>query len=324
MNILLTGGAGYIGSHTSLLLIDKGHEVTIVDKLISGNSKLVPKKANFINSDISDEKKIRDLLKKEKFDLIMHFAGLVKVEESLLHPERYKLNNVDKAKTFIKACMECGLNKIIFSSSAGVYGNTPSMEKLNESSELMPTNPYSKTKYEFEKYLLNLSKEKKIKCIILRYFNVAGADEKKRSGLVAKKSNNLIKSICEVATNKRSNIVINGNDYDTQDGTPVRDFIHVTDLAEMHTIAAENLDKKNSEIYNCGYGEGYSVKQVVLEMEKILNRSLNKKIGRRREGDIPYSVADTTKFKKEFDWSPKYNSLNYILKTALEWEKIFE
>ena len=324
MNILLTGGAGYIGSHTSLLLIDKGHEVTIVDNLISGNSKLVPKKANFINSDISDEKKIRDLLKKEKFDLIMHFAGLVKVEESLLHPERYKLNNVDKAKTFIKACMECGLNKIIFSSSAGVYGNTPSMEKLNESSELMPTNPYSKTKHEFEKYLLNLSKEKKIKCIILRYFNVAGADEKKRSGLVAKKSNNLIKSICEVATNKRSNIVINGDDYDTQDGTPVRDFIHVTDLAEMHTIAAENLDKKNSEIYNCGYGEGYSVKQVVLEMEKILNRSLNKKIGRRREGDIPYSVADTTKFKKEFDWSPKYNSLNYILKTALEWEKIFE
>ena len=277
MNILLTGGAGYIGSHTSLLLIDKGHEVTIVDNLISGNSKLVPKKANFINSDISDEKKIRDLLKKEKFDLIMHFAGLVKVEESLLHPERYKLNKVDKAKTFIKACMECGLNKIIFSSSAGVYGNTPSMEKLNESSELMPTNPYSKTKHEFEKYLLNLSKEKKIKCIILRYFNVAGADEKKRSGLVAKKSNNLIKSICEVATNKRSNIVINGDDYDTQDGTPVRDFIHVTDLAEMHTIAAENLDKKNSEIYNCGYGEGYSVKQVVLEMEKILNRSLNKK-----------------------------------------------
>lgn len=324
MNILLTGGAGYIGSHTSLLLIDKGHEVTIVDNLISGNSKLVPKKANFINSDISDEKKIRDLLKKEKFDLIMHFAGLVKVEESLLHPERYKLNNVDKAKTFIKACMECGLNKIIFSSSAGVYGNTPSMEKLNESSELMPTNPYSKTKHEFEKYLLNLSKEKKIKCIILRYFNVAGADEKKRSGLVAKKSNNLIKSICEVATNKRSNIVINGDDYDTQDGTPVRDFIHVTDLAEMHTIAAENLNKKNSEIYNCGYGEGYSVKQVVLEMEKILNRSLNKKIGRRREGDIPYSVADTTKFKKEFDWNPKYNSLNYILKTALEWEKIFE
>ena len=324
MNILLTGGAGYIGSHTSLLLIDKGHEVTIVDNLISGNSKLVPKKANFINSDISDEKKIRDLLKKEKFDLIMHFAGLVKVEESLLHPERYKLNNVDKAKTFIKACMECGLNKIIFSSSAGVYGNTPSMEKLNESSELMPTNPYSKTKHEFEKYLLNLSKENKIKCIILRYFNVAGADKKKRSGLVAKKSNNLIKSICEVATNKRSNIVINGDDYDTQDGTPVRDFIHVTDLAEMHTIAAENLDKKNSEIYNCGYGEGYSVKQVVLEMEKILKHSLNKEIGRRREGDIPYSVADTTKFKKEFDWNPKYNSLNYILKTALEWEKIFE
>ena len=164
----------------------------------------------------------------------MHFAGLVKVEESLLHPERYKLNNVDKAKTFIKCCMECGLNKIIFSSSAGVYGNTPSMEKLNESSELMPTNHTLKQNTNL-KNVVKFIKRKKIKCIILRYFNVAGADEKKRSGLVAKKSNNLIKSICEVATNKRSNIVINGDDYDTQDGTPVRDFIHVTDLAEMHT-----------------------------------------------------------------------------------------
>ena len=324
MNILLTGGAGYIGSHTSLLLIDKGHAVTILDNLISGNSKLIPNKANFLKTDISDEKKIKELLRKKKFDLVMHFAGLVKVEESLLYPDKYKLNNVDKAKTFMNICMECGLNKIIFSSSAGVYGNTSIMKKVNENSELMPTNPYSKTKHEFEKYLLNLSNEKKIKSIILRYFNVAGADEKKRSGLIAKNSNNLIKEVCEVATNKREKIVINGNDYDTQDGTTVRDFIHVTDLAEMHAIAAENIGKKNSEIYNCGYGEGYSVNQVVLEMEKILKHSLSKEIGKRRKGDIPYSVADTTKFKKEFNWNPKYNSLNYILKSALEWEKSFE
>ena len=322
MNILLTGGAGYIGSHTSFLLIDKGHDVTIVDNLIHGSTKLIPKKANFLNADISDEKKIKELLKKKNFDLVMHFAGLVKVEESILFPEKYNHYNVDKAKTFIKSCLEFGLNKIIFSSSAGVYGNLKEMKKVNENSTLMPINPYSETKHKLEKHLLNLSNEKKIKCIILRYFNVAGADEKKRSGPIVKGSNNLIKSICEVATKKRQKIVINGNDYKTKDGTPVRDFIHVSDLAEMHFIAAENISADgNSDVYNCGYGEGYSVNQVVIEMEKILDHDLKKEIGKRRKGDIPYSVADISKFKKKFNWNPKYNNLNYILKSALEWEK---
>ena len=322
MNILLTGGAGYIGSHTTLLLIDQGHKVTVVDNLINGNKKLVSKKAKFLNSDISNEKNINDLLKKEKFDLIMHFAGLVKVEESILNPKKYNEYNVEKGKTFLQVCLDHGLKKIIFSSSAGVYGNTEKMQKVNEESPLMPINPYSETKQKFENYLQDLSSKDLIQTTILRYFNVAGADNKKRSGMLTKGSNNLIKSVCEVATNKRKKLLINGDNYKTEDGTPVRDFIHVSDLAEMHIIAAENMNRNNGlEIYNCGYGEGYSVKQVVSEMEKILKNNLIKEISVRRDGDIPYSVADVSKFKKKFNWKPKFNDLNFILRSSLEWEK---
>ncbi len=324
MNILVTGGAGYIGSNTSHLLIDKGHEVTIVDNLIQGDEKLVPKKANFIKADISDENKIKKLLQ-NKFDLVMHFAGLVKVEESILHPKKYQEYNFEKAKIFLNLCLESDLNKLIFSSSAGVYGQTKEIKKINENDNLNPLNPYAETKYKFERYLLDLVEKKKLQCTILRYFNVAGADEKRRTGLISKGSNNLIKAACEVATKKRKKFIINGDDYGTKDGTPIRDFIHVTDLAEMHFIAAENLlIEQKSEIYNCGYGEGFSVKQVINEIEKILERDLNKEIGSRRAGDIEYSVADVTKFKKKFKWQPKYNNLTLILKSALEWEKVCE
>lgn len=321
MNILLTGGAGYIGSIVGLFLIDKGHEVTVVDNLVTGNQKFIPKKANFLNADIADEKKISDLLKNNKFDLVMHFAGLVKVDESFNFPDKYNLYNVDKAKSFFKSCIEAGLNKIIFSSTAGVYGKLKDNIKLNETDKLDPSNPYAETKLELEKYLLNLKDQNKIKYIILRYFNVAGADKEKRSGLMSKNSNNLIKVVCEVATKKREKIIINGNDYKTNDGTAVRDFIHVSDLADIHLIVAEHLaSNKESGIYNCGYGTGYSVKQVVKTMEQILNKNLNNELGPRRDGDIPYSVANNEKFKNKFNWSPKYNDLNYILSSALNWE----
>ena len=255
----------------------------------------------------------------------MHFAGLVKVEESILHPKKYQEYNFEKAKIFLNLCLESDLNKLIFSSSAGVYGQTKEIKKINENDNLNPLNPYAETKYKFERYLLDLVEKKKLQCTILRYFNVAGADEKRRTGLISKGSNNLIKAACEVATKKRKKFIINGDDYGTKDGTPIRDFIHVTDLAEMHFIAAENLlIEQKSEIYNCGYGEGFSVKQVINEIEKILERDLNKEIGSRRAGDIEYSVADVTKFKKKFKWQPKYNNLTLILKSALEWEKVCE
>ena len=321
MNILITGGAGYIGSNVALLLLDKGYKVTIVDNLLTGSKEIIPLKANFLNSDISDKQKISELFKKNKFDVVMHFAGLVKVEESFKFPEKYNLYNVEKTKIFIDCCIESGLNKIIFSSSAGVYGKSKD-GRVAEKDLLKPLNPYAKSKLEVEQFLLNLSKNNKIKTIILRYFNVAGADKEKRSGMITKKSNNLIKAVCEFALKKRDNFIVNGNDYDTKDGTPIRDFIHVTDLADIHLIAANYLLKElKTDIFNCGYSQGFSVLDVINEIEKITGKKLDYKLGPRRNGDIPISIADTKKFKEKFNWQPKHNSLNYILETALNWEK---
>ena len=319
MNILLTGGAGYIGSHTALSLIDKGHSVTIIDNLITGNKTLIPTKAKHFNFDIADENSIQKILKENKFDLVMHFAGLTRVDESVKYPEKYELHNFEKSKIFFSLCIKNNLKKIIFSSSAGVYGNNNS-SNLIEESELKPINPYAESKYKIENFLI--SKKDKIDYTILRYFNVAGADKGKRSGLIAKSSSNLIKVLCEVAVNKRKKIIINGDDYETKDGTAIRDFIHVSDIADMHVLAASNLLKnRSSNIYNCGYGSGYSVKEVITEMENILKNKLQVEIGPRRPKDIAVSVANSDKFKKEFNWKPSFNNLNIILSSALSWEK---
>ena len=321
MNILLTGGAGYIGSHTSLSLIDGGHSVTIVDNLITGTKKLVPHQAEYYKCDIADKVTIEKILKKKSFDIVMHFAGLTRVDESVKFPERYELNNFQKSKNFFNICFENNIKKIIFSSTAGVYGDSD-VEYVKETDSLKPINPYAKSKCKIEEFLIESSKIKKINYTILRYFNVAGADERKRSGLVSKLSTNLIKVICEVATNKRDEIIINGDNYKTKDGTAIRDFIHVSDIAEIHALAANSLMKNpESNIYNCGYGKGYSVREVITEMEKIINKKLNVRNGPRREKDIAISIANTEKFKKKFNWKPKFNNLNYILRTALEWEK---
>ena len=319
MNILLTGGAGYIGSHTTLSLIDKGHSVTVIDNLITGSKASIPEKAKHYKVDIADESSMQKILKENKFDIVMHFAGLTRVDESVKYPEKYKLHNFEKSKIFFSLCIENNLKKIIFSSSAGVYGNNDS-SNLTEESELKPINPYANTKYQIENFLI--SKKDKIDYIILRYFNVAGADKDKRSGLIAKSSTNLIKVLCEVAANKREKIIINGDDYITKDGTAIRDFIHVTDIADMHVLAANNLLKSSSSnIFNCGYGSGYSVKEVITEMENIVKNKLQVEIGPRRPKDIAVSVANSDKFKKKFNWKPRFNNLNIILSSALNWEK---
>ena len=322
MKILLTGGAGYIGSHTALSLIDSGHSVTIIDNLITGTKKLLPPQAEYHECDMADKKSIENILKKNKFDIIMHFAGLTRVDESVKYPEKYELNNFEKSKTFFNCCFDNNIKKIIFSSTAGVYGDSTS-EYVKETDALIPMNPYAESKLKIEKFLIENSKSQKLNYTILRYFNVAGADNIKRSGLISRSSTNLIKILCEVATKKRDKIIINGNDYKTKDGTPIRDFIHVSDIADLHTVAANSLFKNPmSDIYNCGYGHGYSVKEVISEMENIIKDKLKIEIGPRREKDIIVSIANSDKFKKQFNWKPKFNNLNYILKTALEWEKI--
>jgi len=320
-HILLTGGAGYIGSHVVNLLIDKGYKVTIIDNLVTGTFNLINKKADFYKTDIADEIKVNEILQNKKFDIIMHFAGLIRVDESVKEPEKYNEYNFVKAKIFLDNCVKNNLKKIIFSSTASVYGN-PKTLKVSESEELNPMNPYAETKLKFEKYLINLNKTKDVQYIILRYFNVAGADEKLRSGLISKFSTHLIKIASEVALEKKSELIINGNDYDTPDGTPVRDYIHVSDLADIHLISAEFLFKNNqSDIFNCGYGKGFSVKEVIETYNKFLEKKIKYKIGPRRPGDSKMVVADPSKFNKTLNWQPKFNNLEYILKTAYEWEK---
>ena len=321
MNILLTGGAGYIGSHTALSLIEKGNSVSIIDNLTTGDKKLIPNKAKYYKCDIADQKLIQKIISDNNFNLVIHFAGLTRVDESIRHPDKYDYNNFEKSKIFFESCINNKIKNIIFSSTASVYGDNNS-SYIKETENLNPMNPYAKSKLKIEEYLIQKAKEKKISYIILRYFNVAGADIKNRSGLISKNSSNLVKVLCEVATNKRDKIIINGNDYKTKDGTAIRDFIHVSDIADMHYLVAKFMLKETfSDVYNCGYGSGYSVKEVIKEMEKILTKKLKVDIGPRRENDISISIANADKFKKKFNWKPKFNNLNYILTTALDWEK---
>jgi len=320
-NILVTGGAGYIGSHVSNLLLDKGFEVTIIDSLITGSKAVVPQKAKLVICDISDEKKVNEIIQNNQFDLVMHFAGLIRVDESVKEPKKYNEYNFEKSKIFLKICIKNNLNKVIFSSTASVYGN-PNNNNVSEDDPINPLNPYAISKLKFENFLVEESNKGKINYIILRYFNVAGADEKLRTGLLSKYSTHLIKIACEVAAGKRNEIVINGDDYETYDGTAIRDYIHVSDLADIHLVSGIYLiDNDKSHIFNCGYGTGYSVKDVIKNFNEILDNKINYRIGPRRLGDSKMVVANPNKFNNFFSWKPKYNNIKYILNTALNWEK---
>ena len=320
-NILLTGGAGYIGSHVALSLIDEGHNVTILDSLVTGNKKIIPKKANFVQSDIANIETLESLFSNNKFDALMHFAAFVKVEESIDKPNKYFDNNVRKSSILFDTCIKHKINNIIFSSTAAVYGNNSKFPMV-EDTVLSPLNPYSHSKFLTEEYLEKLSKENKANYIVLRYFNVAGADPLLRSGLMTENPTHLIKVASEVVVKKRDYIEIFGNDYPTPDGTAVRDYISVSDLADVHVLSLDYLlNNKKSLIMNCGYGYGYSVKEILDKINLIIDKPLNIKIGEKRKGDAISLIADIQKIKKFLKWEPKYNKLEDILNTAIKWEK---
>ena len=320
-NILVTGGAGYIGSHVCHLLVDQGYNVTCIDSLITGNKELLPKEVKLEIFDISEREKVTNLIKSNNFDLVMHFAGLIRVDESVEQPERYRDFNFIKAKAFLETCFENNLKKIIFSSTAAVYGN-PKNDNVTEEDITNPLNPYASSKLELERFIQQTSKQYNSRYIILRYFNVAGADEQMRTGLISKVSTHLIKVASEVSTNKRDYLIINGDDYDTADGTPVRDYIHVSDLADIHLVSARHLiSGGQSNLFNCGYGNGYSVKDVIQSLNDILKENIKVKIGPRRHGDSKMIVANVDKFQNFFKWKPNFNNLKIILQSAINWEK---
>ena len=320
MNILLTGGAGYIGSHVALNLLDAGYEVTIIDDLSTGKKNLIPSKAEFIHCNVDELEKIEPLLKAKKFTALMHFAGFIEVEESVSYPEKYFQNNTTNSIKLFDLCLKNDLSNIIFSSTATVYGNPTHKGLVSETDDIKPINPYGESKVRVEHYLQQFDSSK-INYIILRYFNVAGADPRMRSGLIKKNPTHLIKIASEAAIGKRGSVQIFGNDYNTPDGTAIRDYIHVSDLADIHIKALQFiLEKKQSEIFNCGYGKGYSVKDVLNVTNSLCKNRINILNSPRRMGDAEMVVSDIGKLKRMIDWTPKYNKLDFIIKTAIDWE----
>ena len=320
MNILLTGGAGYIGSHVLLSIAENNHDVTVIDDLSTGNKDLIPKNIKFINTNINNTEEVSHIIKSGNFDLLMHCTGFIKVEESVNNPDKYFKNNTDNAITLFETCYKNNLQNIIFSSTAAAYGNPNNNNSIKESEDLKPLNPYGQSKVNTETYLLD--NKDKFNSIILRYFNVAGADPNLRSGLISDEPTHLIKIISEVAVGKREKILIFGNDYNTADGTAIRDYIHVSDLANIHLEAGKYLlTNKISNVFNCGYGEGYSVLDVINAANKITGNKIKFAYDKRRPGDSEKLISNVEKLHQNINWNPKYNNLDFIIQTAINWEK---
>ena len=319
-DVLLSGGAGYIGSHAALSLLDSGHSVHIIDNLSTGNESLIPKNTFFTKCNINDEEVISELIKSNSFDLLMHFAGFIQVEESVKNPQKYFDNNTENATKLFETCKNNGLNKIVFSSTAAAYGSVSENKLIDENTNLNPQNPYAESKIKTENFLFENKHDYKF--IILRYFNVAGADKKLRSGQISKRSTHLIKILSEVVVGKRDHIEIFGNDYNTADGTAIRDYIHVSDLADIHLeVAKYLLENSESNLFNCGYGNGFSVLDVINTANKISGDKIDYKFSNRRDGDVEQLIADTSKILKHIDWRPKHNDLSEIINSSIKWEE---
>lgn len=320
MKVLVTGGAGYIGSHIVRTLGEKGYDVTVLDNLSYGNEWAVLN-GKLIRGDLADKESLKNIFEKEGFNAVIHMAGFILVDESIREPLKYYRNNFVNCLNLIETCIEYHVSKFIFSSTAAVYG-IPESVPVREDAPLKPINPYGVSKTMVERLLKDVSLCSDLRYISLRYFNVAGADPLVRIGQARKDATHLITVSLRTALGKKSHLDIYGTDYPTPDGTCIRDYIHVDDLSDVHVLVLEYLaDGGDSNIYNCGYGHGYSVKEVVEQVKKITGIDFQVKYIDRRPGDPPSLIADSSKLKKELGWTPKYDDLEYIIKTAWEWEK---
>ena len=321
MKVLITGGAGYIGSHMGLALLDEGNDIVILDNLTTGSKKVLPSKANFIEGDISDLNLVQRVLNEHNFDVVTHFAGSIKVEESVKNPLKYYENNTLNTIKFLKCLTNSGVKKFVFSSTAAVYEEKKS-GSISETYSCNPSNPYGRSKLMCENIIQDLSKSTNLKFFILRYFNVAGADKQLRSGQIDEKSNHLIKACIDCVLQKRELIEIYGVDYETDDGSCVRDFIHVSDLISGHLLAVKHLVKGgDSDICNLGYGKGLSVLEIVDRVKKVSKVNYTTKVVGRRNGDASRVVANSNKMMTKYNWKPKMDNINTIILTALNWEK---
>jgi UDP-glucose 4-epimerase len=322
-NVLVTGGAGYIGSHTVYALLDRGENVVVLDNLSTGIRALVSEKADFVAGDVADRTLLRRVFGEKSVDAVIHFAGSIVVPESLEQPLRYYANNTLATHGLIDEAIAAGVTKFVFSSSAAVYG-APAKSPVSEETPLDPVNPYGRSKLMTEWMLEDASRASDFRYVALRYFNVAGADPKGRTGQSTPKATHLIKRASQAALGRLHYLDIFGTDYPTPDGTGVRDYIHVSDLADAHLLALDALrDGSRSEIFNCGYGHGTSVREIVSTVEEISGKPLPVHESPRRPGDPPSLVADPTRIKEVLHWQPRHDDLKEIVRSALEWERRF-
>lgn len=318
--VIVTGGAGYIGSHVCKMLKSKGYIPVAVDDLSNGFVDLV-KWGELERADIRDSKKITQIIQKHRPVAVMHFAASISVGESVKNPYKYYQNNTATALEFFKTLVNNNVKNIIFSSTAGVYG-IPQKNQLDEEHPKNPINPYGRSKLFTENILKDFEDAYGLKSIVLRYFNAAGADIESETGCSQNFTTNLIPIITKVLVGEQKELSIYGSDYDTEDGTCVRDFIHVTDLASAHVMALEYLlDKQESDVFNLGTGRGYSVRNVVERTKELTGINFNFNYAERREGDPAVLVANSDRAQRVLNWKPEYSNLDTIIKTAWQWKQ---
>ncbi|WP_373488681.1 UDP-glucose 4-epimerase GalE [Blastomonas sp.] len=321
--ILVTGGAGYIGSHAVLALRDAGWQVAVIDNLTTGFRWAVPDDVAFFEGDIADGPLLARIISDQSIGAILHFAGSIIVPESVSDPLKYYANNTVKSRALIEAAVTGGVKHYIFSSTAATYGTPATDGPIMESAPQVPINPYGTSKLMTEWMLRDVAAAYDFNYCALRYFNVAGADPRARTGQSTAGATHLIKVAVEAALGKRDHVAVFGTDFDTPDGTGVRDYIHVSDLAHAHVLALEHLisDPASSHTLNCGYGHGYSVLEVLNAVDRVTNLKIERKVAGRRAGDPAALTADSNAIRSRFGWTPQHDDLEMIVRHALAWER---
>jgi UDP-glucose 4-epimerase len=321
MSILVTGGAGYIGSHMVLALRDAGENVVVVDNLSTGFRWAVAEAVTLVIGDVADQALIEEVIDRHKVEAIIHFAGSIVVPDSMVDPLGYYMNNTVKSRSLIETAVVKGVKHFIFSSTAAVYG-MPAVNPVSEDAPLNPISPYGASKLMTEWMLRDAARAHEMSYIALRYFNVAGADPKGRAGQSTHRATHLIKVACQTALGMRHHMDVYGRDYDTPDGTCLRDYIHVSDLAHAHLQGLSHLRAGgNSGIFNCGYGHGTSVLEVIAAVERVAGHKIDVREASRRPGDPAALVASADRIRQLLDWYPSHDNLEEIVGSALAWAR---
>ena len=321
MAVLVTGGAGYIGNHAVLALVDSGADVVVLDDLSTGFRESVPPEATLLVGEAGDERLVANIIKEHRIDAIMHFAAKIVVPESVADPLAYYLANTVKSRTLMQAALAGGVQNFIFSSTAAVYGE-PATSPVSEDTPLSPINPYGRSKMMTELMLRDAADAHGLRYVALRYFNVAGADPQGRSGQSTPRATHLVKVACQAALGDRPYLEVFGTDYPTSDGSCVRDYIQVTDLARAHVTALDHLRNGGASLtLNCGYGRGYSVLEVIDVVKRVSGVDFELRLRGRRPGDPAELVARADRIRAELGWRPQYEEIEAIVTQAFNWER---